>query len=42
MMITTMTGDDNNISGVKDDDDEDSFIYLIYIYFFNAYLLNYC
>ena len=32
----------SNVSGVKDDDDEDSFIYLIYTYFFNAYLLIYC
>ena len=35
------SGDDNNVSGVKDDDDEDS-LNLIYIYFFNAYLLIYC
>ena len=38
------SGDDNNVSGVKDDDDEDSFIYLfnLFLFFFNAYLLIYC
>ena len=35
------SGDDNNVSGVKDDvmTKTHLFVYLIYIYFFNAYLL---